>query len=144
MKTISTTSGTKTQDFAKELASTFKGGEVVALSGDLGAGKTTFTQGFAEYFNITDHVSSPTFSIINEYSLRQDQGSVKKLVHIDCYRLDTPEELIEIGIQDYFDRDDVVVLIEWAEKVKEILPPKTQWIEFEHSGKENERKIHIH
>jgi len=150
MKKTVTTSIEETKKLARDIASEFKGGEVVALVGDLGAGKTTFTQGIAEYFGVREHVSSPTFALINEYKITKTQKlktkkALKKIIHIDCYRLDSPEELVEIGIEDYFNRDDVVILIEWAEKVKDILPKQTRWIRFEHNEneKENERIVSI-
>lgn len=146
MKKQSTYSDSETKKLAHDVAREFNGGEILALSGDLGAGKTTFTQGIAEYFGITEHVSSPTFALIQEYSVSSVKGQksgVRRLIHIDCYRLSSPQELVDIGIEEYFDRDDVVILIEWAEKVKDILPERTQWIVFEHGEKENERHMNL-
>lgn len=138
-----TNSPKETKTIAHELAQSLDGGEVLALVGDLGAGKTTFMQGLAEYFNIADAVSSPTYTLIQEYDLPDRETiKIKKLVHIDCYRLDTAEQLLEIGITDYFERPDVVVVIEWADRAKAIIPANTTWITFDHK-EENQRTITI-
>ncbi|MFI3229738.1 MAG: tRNA (adenosine(37)-N6)-threonylcarbamoyltransferase complex ATPase subunit type 1 TsaE [Bacillota bacterium] len=92
---------------AAELASTLKGGEVILLNGDLGAGKTTFTKGLAKALGIARNVSSPTFTIIKEYG-----GGRLFLYHIDMYRIEDCTELEELGIEDVF-RNDAVTVIEW-------------------------------
>lgn len=138
-----TNSQKETKSLAQEIAKSLGGGEVLALVGDLGAGKTTFMQGLAEYFNIADAVSSPTYTLIQEYDLSDHENiKIKKLVHIDCYRLDTADQLLEIGISDYFERPDVVVIIEWADRAKDIIPANATWIIFDHK-EENQRTITI-
>jgi len=154
MKKIITKSDKETKKLTTKIASQLKGGEVLALSGDLGAGKTTFVQGLAEYFGISKAVSSPTFTLINEYLVKNPKSEsrdskkyqdskfkIQNLIHIDCYRLESPQKLIDIGFKDYLNRGNVIVAIEWAEKVKDILPNNTQWIYFQHGKKENERII---
>jgi tRNA threonylcarbamoyladenosine biosynthesis protein TsaE len=136
-----TKSEQETKQLAREIASKLKGGEILALSGELGAGKTTFVKGLAEYFNMADEVSSPTFTLIQEYGIDNSKYPIFSLIHIDCYRLDNGEELIEIGIQDYLDEPDSVVIIEWAEKVKSIIPKKATWVEFQHGNSIDERII---
>lgn len=97
----------ETYALAKQIASTLKGGDVILLSGDLGAGKTTFTKGLAKALGIDDEVTSPTFTILNVY----EDGRLK-LNHLDMYRVESADELAELGIEDCFD-DDSVTVIEW-------------------------------
>ena len=97
----------ETYALARQIASTLKGGEVIFLSGDLGAGKTTFTKGLAKALGIDDEVTSPTFTILNVY----EDGRLK-LNHLDMYRVESADELAELGIEDCFD-DDSVTVIEW-------------------------------
>lgn len=105
----------ETENIAKSFAKRLKAGDVVTLDGDLGAGKTAFTQGLAKGLEITDYVSSPTFTIINCYS-----GRIP-MYHFDVYRIEDAEEMYDIGYDDYVGGDGVAV-IEWSEKIKEILP----------------------
>src|SRR5680860_493251 len=104
----------------KELATTLKGGEILALFGDLGAGKTAFVQGLAAGLDVKDQVNSPTFAIMKLY--RANRGEIKYLCHVDTYRLSDSSELSDIGISDYFNQPDTITAIEWAEKVENILP----------------------
>jgi len=100
------------QDFAKSLNS----GDVVCMYGDLGAGKTEFVRAMAQEFGITDYITSPTFTIVNEYKGRLD------LYHFDVYRIADSDEVYEIGYDEYIDGDGICV-IEWAELIDDILPP---------------------
>jgi len=100
------------QDFAKSLNS----GDVVCMYGDLGAGKTEFVRAMAQEFGITDYITSPTFTIVNEYKGRLD------LYHFDVYRIADSDEMYEIGYDEYIDGDGICV-IEWAELIADILPP---------------------
>jgi len=100
------------QDFAKSLNS----GDVVCMYGDLGAGKTEFVRAMAQEFGITDYITSPTFTIVNEYKGRLD------LYHFDVYRIADSDEMYEIGYDEYIDGDGICV-IEWAELIDDILPP---------------------
>jgi tRNA threonylcarbamoyladenosine biosynthesis protein TsaE len=99
-----------------------KKGEVYCLSGDLGVGKTVFTQGFANGLGIEEPVNSPTFTIVQEY-----EGSKMPFYHFDVYRIADIEEMDEIGYEDYF-YGEGVCLIEWAELISEILPKKHKTI----------------
>lgn len=139
MKTFISKSPEDTIEFAIKFSSTLKGGEVLALKGDLGAGKTTFAKGLAEGLKVADTITSPTFVILKEYSAKIKDKQVS-FVHIDAYRAETIADIESVGIQDYLDRDDVVMVIEWPEKIKEILPENTIWIKFENIN-EQERKI---
>ncbi len=105
------------------------GGDVVALSGELGAGKTTFTQAVARAFRVSDPVTSPTFIIMNVFGISPVARGIATLCHVDAYRLEKGEELLNVGIEDYMGNPSVVTLIEWPERVAEILPESTLWVE---------------
>lgn len=109
----------------KELARGAKAGEIYTLQGDLGTGKTVFTQGFAAGLDIKEVVNSPTFTIVQEY-----EGGRLPFYHFDVYRIADIEEMEEIGYEDYF-YSKGVCLIEWAELIEEILPPKRLEIQIE-------------
>lgn len=100
----------------KELGLAAKPGQIYCLNGDLGVGKTVFTQGFAEGLQISEHINSPTFTIVQVY----DQGRLP-FYHFDVYRIGDISEMDEIGYEDYF-YGDGVCLIEWAELIEEIVP----------------------
>jgi tRNA threonylcarbamoyladenosine biosynthesis protein TsaE len=129
MKYISKTEK-ETHQIAAKLAGKLKGGEIIALEGDLGAGKTTFVKGLAKFFGIKQHVTSPTFVLMKVYSVKNKVLSIKNLVHVDCYRLDEPQELFYLGIEEYLNKPDTIVVIEWADKIKEYLKKfkKVIWI----------------
>lgn len=133
----------ETINLGKKIATTFQGGDVILLEGDLGAGKTTLTKGIAEYFGIKKNITSPTFSLMNVYEVKSLKVSkVKSLVHIDTYRLENEEKLIEIGAEDYVGAPDTVCIIEWPEKLKKLLKNrKLVKIKIEHLDKG--RKIMI-
>jgi tRNA threonylcarbamoyladenosine biosynthesis protein TsaE len=105
-----------TAKFAYEMAQNAEPGQVYALIGDLGVGKTVFTKGFAEGLGIEEPVSSPTFTILQIY----EEGRLP-LYHFDVYRIEEPEEMEEIGLDEYIDGDGVC-LIEWAGRIEELLP----------------------
>lgn len=107
--------------FAREVARSLHGGEVLALEGTLGAGKTYFTQQLAKALDVKTAVTSPTFVLMNIYPIANKKSTIHQLVHLDCYRLDDPQELIHIGITDWIGRPDTVVVIEWADKAREVL-----------------------
>ncbi len=113
---IETMSAEETFEAGVALAKAAKAGEVYALLGDLGVGKTVFTQGFAKGLGITEPVSSPTFTIIQEY----EEGRLP-FYHFDVYRIADVEEMYEIGFDDYIEGDGVC-LIEWANLISELLP----------------------
>ena len=112
-----------------------KKARVVALSGILGAGKTTLTQEIAKQLGIKDNIISPTFVIMKIYKTNpnsQYYSHFKKLIHIDAYRLDLPVELLKIGWQELQDDKDNLIIIEWPENVKEHLSSSTYWVKLEH------------
>lgn len=112
-----------TYEYGKYLGENAKAGEVYTLIGDLGVGKTVFTQGFAKGLNIDEYVNSPTFTILQVY----EDGRMP-LYHFDVYRIGDVEEMDEIGYEDYF-YGDGVALIEWADLIKEIIPKEAHRIE---------------
>lgn len=113
---------------------------VITLAGELGAGKTTFAQGFTRALGIDEKVKSPTFLLIKSYALRSK--SYVLLYHIDCYRIHDPKELVSVGLQDILSDPHHMVLIEWPERIESALPPQRTKINFEHVD-ENTRKIII-
>jgi len=198
---IITKSAAETKKVAKLLAREIarrkdKKAFVVALSGNLGAGKTTFTQGFAEALGVRERVLSPTFVLMKTYALTKNNVSKKHLdpvqnlvvpilkmqvferktsrstkrnsitvsvrrslvaknlafsgrgkilnrflVHIDCYRIKHVHEIAHIGFKDLLKDNDAIILIEWAERIKKLLPKGTLWIKFSYRKKSNERRI---
>ena len=122
---IETYSAEETFEAGQELAKQAKANEVYALLGDLGVGKTVFTQGFAEGLGITEPVSSPTFTIVSEY----DEGRLP-FYHFDVYRICDPEEMYEVGFDDYIESGGVC-LIEWANLIGDLLPENITVISIE-------------
>ena len=104
----------ETEELAKKIASKLKGDEIITFYGDLGAGKTAFTRGFADYFGLKDDVSSPTFSLMNEYS-----NEKVKIYHFDMYRIKSFEDLESTGFFDYIGKG--IIIIEWSENIKEFI-----------------------
>lgn len=128
----------ETYDIAEKIASSAQPGDVFALFGDLGSGKTTFTKGFAAFLGIKKHVTSPTFVISKEYEVLS--SPIEKLVHVDCYRLSCEEDAENIGLGEYLNGGKSILLLEWPEKIEKILPHNTKKIYFEYID-ENTRKI---
>lgn len=132
---IISVSSHKTWEMARSIGEKLKPGDVLALSGELGSGKTCFTGGLARGLGVDNkyQITSPTFTLINEYPARH------KLFHFDVYRLNGYSEFEALGYEEYFSNDGIVV-IEWAEKIAQILPPDVIFIQFEYID-ENRRKI---
>ena len=114
-----------TLNFGKKLASYLKLKDIIVLTGELGAGKTKFTEGFLSYFGLENEISSPTFTIVNEYC-KNDIN----IYHFDVYRVGDPEEMEYIGCDEYFFGEGVC-LIEWAELIEEMIPENAVWIKIE-------------
>ena len=112
----------ETEALGAALAARLRPGDVVAYLGDLGAGKTAFTRGLARGLGVTDRVTSPTFTIVNEY-----EGGRLPLFHFDLYRLEGAEDLFGIGWDDYLDRGGVCA-VEWSERAEAALPRETVWV----------------
>ena len=122
---VETNSSEETFRFGTELAKQAKPGDIYTLNGDLGVGKTVFTQGFAKGLGIEEAVNSPTFTILQEY----ETGRLP-FYHFDVYRIADPEEMYEIGYEDYFFSNGVCI-IEWAQLIEELLPKEIHKIEIE-------------
>lgn len=125
----------ETRAFGLELGASLRKGDIVALIGDLGTGKTALTKYIAEGLGIRETITSPTFTIVQEY--RQGRPP---LYHFDVYRIGDPEEMYELGYEEYFYGDGVCV-IEWADLIEELLPEYTKVIRIEY-GKNQEERIY--
>ena len=129
----------ETQIFASYLASIIPEGTVIALIGNLGSGKTTFSQGYARALNVQENVGSPTFKLISEY-----MGTPHNFYHVDCYRLNGINDFLNIGGEKYLYPEGAVTLIEWADLIDKLLSDRVISIQFERSEKNlNERKLII-
>ncbi len=131
MRVFETASEDETILAGEEIAKLLPSRCVVLLEGNLGAGKTTITKGFARGLGADEsEVSSPTFTLIHEYGPR--------LVHVDLYRLDSDREFATLGLEEYLDRD-LIVLIEWASKFRHLLPEEAIEVRIEHLGEDRRR-----
>lgn len=121
-----------------KFASSLSQGDIIGLSGDLGTGKTHFVKGICEYFQVVDNVNSPTFLIVNEYSAMKDNHFFE-IYHFDLYRIKTTNELINLGLDNYFNKNSIV-LVEWIENAENFISPNYS-VKFSHGADENERII---
>ena len=126
----------ETEQLGEQLGRTLRPGSVVAYRGDLGMGKTAFTRGLARGLGCTCRVTSPTFTIVNEYS-----GALP-LFHFDMYRLDSSDDLFDIGWEDYLSRGGVCA-VEWSERVEDALPDDALWVSIARGDGENDRIITV-
>lgn len=139
MKTYKFTSHSEkeTMDFAFNLASKLHIGDIIVLSGDLGSGKTKFTEGFLKYFNLDAEISSPTFTIVNEYKNKDIT-----IYHFDVYRLSDSDEFYAIGGEEYFSSG--ICIVEWGELIEDVFPNDYIKISFsKDSSNENIRFLDI-
>jgi len=134
--TVITESPEETLDWAAAFAARLQPGAVLALIGDLGAGKTCFVQGLAEGLQVTGPVNSPTYTLVNEYEGRLP------LYHMDVYRLNDPEEALDFGLNEYLYGRGVTV-IEWADRLGDLLPATAWQLYFENGDSEFQRRIRI-
>ncbi len=155
MKIISKSS-TETAALAKKIAAQLHGGETLALIGDLGSGKTTFVKALARALGVRKPVRSPTFVLMVPYTVPRARNQVTEnrgnlvtgqrirwLTHVDAYRVNNARDLEAIGIREYLDRTDTVTVIEWADRVKTLLPKNKITVHFTHGVKDGERTISI-
>ena len=131
MAKIITNSREETEAFAIGYAKTLRGGDVVLLDGDMGAGKTVFSKGVAKGLGITEDVTSPTYAYMNDYGGR--------LFHYDCYRIESIEQAENLGLADYFDMGGICV-VEWAQNIAPLLPQDCKRVTIKKLS-ENEREI---
>jgi len=142
MKEYISKSEQETENIAYEFAKTLNNKSIIVLDGDLGAGKTKFVYGLAKYFNISNLVCSPTFTIVNEYPVPSNDN-VSNIYHFDVYRLSGSDDFIDSIGTEYFDKG--LCIIEWGKIIEDILPPYTTYIHIEHLPEEdNVRKISIY
>jgi tRNA threonylcarbamoyladenosine biosynthesis protein TsaE len=124
-----------TEQMAEKIASEIVGGQILALSGPVGAGKTTFAKLFAAALGIEKTVLSPTYTLLQPYTLPKPIRGITTLIHIDAYRLESPAELSAIGFEDFLNDPTTIILLEWAENVAELLNDQPViWMNFEIDG----------
>ena len=141
---LTTKSQSKTELYGKKISAKLNGGDILLLSGELGAGKTSLVKGIAKGLGIKHEITSPTFTLMNIYEVKSLKSKVKSLIHIDTYRLKDEKELLEIGVEDYLGKPDTICIIEWPEKIASLLKDKkTISIFLEHGAKPEQRKILI-
>ena len=129
----------ETKTFASKLSKKFQKGQVIALIGDLGSGKTTFSQGIAEGLGIKQHVGSPTFKLVSEYV-----GEELKIYHVDCYRLNNADDFLNLGGENLLLPNNGITLIEWANIIQELWPEDVIEIIFSRvKGEPNKRLLKI-
>ncbi len=133
---IITHSPRETQRLASSLCQYLRAGDVISLTGDLGAGKTCFTQGLAQSLGIRERITSPTFNLIKEYK------NSMPLYHFDVYRLAAPDDLFDLGYEEYFYGDGITI-IEWGDKIQALLPAVFLRIEFRRLPDENSRELTV-
>jgi len=137
MLTYNSSCENDTRSFAAEFASKLHGGDVVAFTGGMGMGKTVFVSGCADVLGIETHVSSPTFSIVNDY------GGKFNVYHFDMYRVESWDSLYSTGFFDYLNENSIL-FIEWSENIDNVLPENTIYVDFSRGENENERTITVH
>lgn len=130
MKRVTTSSFEETQQMGEDFAKQIPPGQVIALYGELGSGKTTFVQGFAKGLGISSQIISPTFIIMRTYEV--DREDIETLYHIDLYRIEGDSDVESLGLSDIFADKKSIVLIEWPEKIENLLPADRTDIVFKH------------
>ena len=134
MKKIVTYSEEETKKIARKIASEINGEKVIVLNGELGAGKTKFTEGFLSYFGLEKEISSPTFTIVNEY-----QNEKATIYHFDVYRLSDIDEFYAIGGEEYFSKG--ICIIEWGDIIEEALPKHYMKIDIKKDDEDINKRI---
>lgn len=120
---------TDTEKLAVSVANKLEGGMIIALVGELGAGKTTFTQALGRALGIKKNIKSPTFTVLQTYTIpRTSKVHANTFCHVDAYRISDPHELDALGLYDYLSDKDTITIIEWADRVRTLLPTHTRWI----------------
>ncbi len=133
-----THSADETRKLASKIAAETPNGTVFALDGNLGAGKTVFASGFAAGLGITEPVSSPTFTIVQEYPYAKGM-----FFHLDLYRIDNPDAALAFGIDEFLYASDAISLVEWPERIDGLFPPGTVRVTIERTEQEETRKITV-
>ena len=145
-KFLSRSSG-ETRRFAKAILSRLLKQKnrplVMALSGELGSGKTTFIQGLARSLGLREKIQSPTFVLAKWYRLPKRSKSFRHFIHIDCYRLEKASEVKHFHFPVLLKDPDAIVVIEWADRIRKFIPRGATWIRFRHGTRPQERSIHL-
>ena len=141
MQKIITENSEQTRELAKLLALEIRGGGIICLSGDLGAGKTTFTQGLLEGLGVEGPYTSPTFAIMKEYRLQTTNYKLQTVYHIDAYRVEE-KDILDLGWKDFAGKENTVTIVEWAERAENIIPSGALRLDFKWLD-ENKREITI-
>ncbi|MFC1644456.1 tRNA (adenosine(37)-N6)-threonylcarbamoyltransferase complex ATPase subunit type 1 TsaE [Patescibacteria group bacterium] len=142
MKRIITDSDKETRNLGNDVAKKLRGGEVICLDGQLGGGKTTFTQGLLEGIGAKGPYTSPTFVVMKHYDLLEDcdgECDIRNVYHVDAYRINAGD-ILELGWEEFAGDKKSVVIVEWPEKIKRALPEDALWIRFSWLN-ENSREI---
>lgn len=144
MQQIITNNFQETQDLGFTFAKKLRGGEVLALYGDLGSGKTTFMQGLSKGLGITKNIISPTFIIMRMYKtgLKINEVRLNNLYHVDLYRIESENDVESLGLLELMNQPENIVAIEWPEKIENLLPEKRINIYFEYR-EDDKREIRI-
>lgn len=145
MLSLISSSVEETQKLAKKILPSLKNKNLICLYGSLGSGKTTFVQGLAQALGIKRKVISPTFVLLRSYTIKNSHSSAttfQSLIHIDCYRVSSEKDIRSIDLIELLSDPKNLIIIEWAEKIKKILPKERIDIKFKHIN-ENKRKITI-
>ena len=137
MKTFLTKSPRETTDLGKSFATSLRPGDVLALFGNLGTGKTQFINGVCQGLGVLTRATSPTFTIVNEYATPS-----LMVIHIDLFRIGSERELMELGIESYFN-EGCICLIEWAEGALAVMPHAYHSVKLSYGAEENAREIEI-
>lgn len=132
----------ETVALGRSIAQRLRRGDIVALIGELGSGKTQFVKGIAEAFRAHPHVSSPTFVIMNRYDGQDADGREIFLFHVDLYRIEGTDAVLDLGLEEVFDADGIT-LIEWADRMGTLLPPRRIEIICLHGTAEQERTLEL-
>lgn len=144
MKKIVIKSPAEMEKFSRAVAKSLKGGVVLALTGELGAGKTSFVKGLAKALGIRRIVQSPTFLLMKCYPTPKAIRAKKNIhdfCHVDAYRIKKDHELMAIGFVEHLEDDGTVMVVEWANLVQKLIPPEALWIDFEHGERMLERIV---
>ncbi len=136
MATFISNNPDETEALGRQFAATLQAGEVIALEGDLGAGKTSFTKGIVAGLGSLVSVTSPTFTLLHEYG-----GGSRPVFHFDFYRLNDAADARGLALDDYFFSDGISI-VEWADRFRELIPREAKWVHIESTGPE-QRSIHL-
>ncbi|OGG12773.1 tRNA (adenosine(37)-N6)-threonylcarbamoyltransferase complex ATPase subunit type 1 TsaE [Candidatus Gottesmanbacteria bacterium RIFCSPHIGHO2_02_FULL_39_11] len=130
MKTILTETAGQTRKLGVKIGESIKGGEVILLFGPLGSGKTTFAGGLVTYLSGIKRVLSPTYNIVRQYNPKNNNSLLSHIFHLDLYRIDSPSQVLNLGIWDLLGQKNILIVIEWPEIIIDLLPKRRIDIKF--------------